>query len=252
HELRAGIGKLFINAQRRHDGVAIHYSQASIQVHWLLENLKFARTWMLKSGGDTDSLCVAVRNSWTKLIEDLALQYNFVGKNQIEAGSLNTGEYKVFIMPESVAVSAEEAAQIRAFVESGGTLIADCRAADLNDRGRDLRKGQLDDVFGIGHGPAGRAAKTIQGTGDEGSLRLAGKDLRGVTAGDATVITTTGKELARSGDVPLVIVNQFGSGRAIFLNLEIADYAYLRLKGSDSSLPELMDAIFDLAQVKPQ
>jgi hypothetical protein len=47
-----------------------------------------------------------------------------------------------------------------------------------------------------------------------------------------------------------MIVNQFGSGRAIFLNLEIADYAYLRLKSnSDSSLPEIMEGIFDLIEV---
>ncbi len=52
HELRGGIGKLIINSQRKHDGIAIHYSQPSIQIHWLLENLKHAREWMLKSGGD--------------------------------------------------------------------------------------------------------------------------------------------------------------------------------------------------------
>jgi hypothetical protein len=50
-----------------------------------------------------------------------------------------------------------------------------------------------------------------------------------------------------------VIVNQFGAGRAIFLNMEIADYAYLRLKpGSNSSLPEIVEAIMADAQVKPK
>ncbi len=253
HELRAGIGKLFINVERKHDGIAIHYSQPSIQVHWLLDNLKHAREWMIQSGGTSDSLCIAVRNSWTKLIEDLALQYNFVGRKTLESGGLNSGEYKVFIMPESVAVSTEEAEQIRAFVDGGGTLIADCRAADLNARGRDLGRGQLDDVFGISHGPARKTANSIQGTGDDGELRFAGRQLREVRVGDATVVTAAGKALARCGDVPLVIVNQFGSGRAIFLNLEVADYAYLRLKpGSDSSLPEIVENVLASAQVKPR
>ena len=253
HELRAGIGKLMINSQRKHDGIALHYSQPSIQIHWLLDNVKHAREWMIKSGGDSDSVCVAVRNSWTKLIEDLALQYNFVGRKQLEGGTLASGEYKVFIMPESIAVSPEEAAQIRAFVQAGGTVIADCRAADLNAHGRDLGKGQLDDVFGIAHGPAQTAARTIQGVGNDGALHLEGKQLREIRAGDTTVITAGGKALARSGDVPLVIVNQFGAGRAIFLNLEIADYAYLRLKpGSDSSLPEIVEGILESAQVKPR
>jgi len=66
-------------------------------------------------------------------------------------------------------------------------------------------------------------------------------------------VTTGGKPLARSGEVPLVIVNQFGSGRAVFLNLEIADYGYLRLKpGSNSSLPGLIEDILASANIKPQ
>ncbi|MES2222633.1 MAG: hypothetical protein V4587_16910, partial [Acidobacteriota bacterium] len=277
HELRAGIGKLMINSTRKHDGIAIHYSQSSIQAHWLLDNLKYAREWMLKSGGDSDSVCVAVRNSWTKLVEDVALQYNFVGKDRIAAGGLSSGEYKVFIMPQSVAVSVEEVEQIRAFVQGGGTLIADCRAADLDGHGRDIGGakiagyfpangnadldgkgpdyggGQLDDVFGIAHGPARSFGKSVTGTGSEGALQLDGKQLRGLQPADASVVLVTGKALAKSGDVPLVIVNTFGSGRAIFLNMEIADYAFLRLKGNSvSSLPELMESVFELADVKPQ
>jgi len=275
-ELRAGIGKLMINVQRKHDGIAVHYSQSSIQIHWLLDNLKHAREWMLNSGGDSDSLCVAVRNSWTKLIEDLALQYNFVGKERIEAGDLASGEYKVFIMPQSVAVSQREVEQIRAFVASGGTLVADCRAADLDGHGRDIGGakvagyfpangnadldghgdfggGQLDDVFGITHGPARSMTKTVQGTGNAGVLQLEGKQLHELQPGDATVIAVSGKALAHSGEVPLVIVNQYGSGRAIFLNLEVADYAYLRLKAdSNTSFPELMESVFELAGIKPQ
>ncbi|MGH9616062.1 MAG: beta-galactosidase trimerization domain-containing protein [Acidobacteriaceae bacterium] len=276
HELRAGIGKLTINSKRKHDGIAIHYSQPSIQVHWLLDNLKHAREWMLKSGGDSDSVGVAVRNSWTKLIEDLALQYNFVGSQRIEAGDLNSGEYKVFVMPQSIAVSPAEAAQIRAFVQAGGTLIADCRAAELDGHGRDIwgekvagyfpangnadlhvhgdfGGGQLDDVFGIAHGPAQTAAKPVQGTGNDGALQLEGKSLNELQPADVTVVAVAGKALAHSGDVPLVIVNQYGAGRAIFLNLQVADYAYLRLKAdSNTSLPELMESVFELAGIKPQ
>ena len=96
-------------------------------------------------------------------------------------------------------------------------------------------------------------AKTVTGTGNEGALQLEGKQLTALQPGDATVVEVTGKALAHCGEVPLVIVNKFGSGRAIFLNLEIADYAYLRLKGNSvSSLPELMESVFALADVKPQ
>src|SRR5207302_10409141 len=66
---------LIINSRRLHDGIAIQYSQPSMQVHWLLDNLQHAREWMLHSGGDRGSHFTGVRNGWTKLIEDLGLQY---------------------------------------------------------------------------------------------------------------------------------------------------------------------------------
>jgi len=253
HELRGGLGKLIINSRRLQDGIAIHYSQPSIQIHWLLENLKNARDWMFKGGNRSDSLCSAVRNSWTKLLEDLGVQYNFVGSGQIEAGGLTSGEYKLLIMPQSIAVGPEEAAQIRAFVEGGGTVIADYRAANLDGHGRDHRTGLLDEVFGISRGPERNVAQTVQGIGSDGSLQLKGRQLRGVRPGDATVIATSGKALAQSGDVPLVIVNEIGSGRAIFLNMETADYGYLRLQpDAQCSLPEIMEGVFGVARIEPQ
>ena len=93
----------------------------------------------------------------------------------------------------------------------------------------------------------------MAGTGNEGALQLEGKQLRGFKTADATVIEVTGKALAHSGGVPLVIVNKFKSGQAIVLNLEVADYAYLRLKGNYlSSLPDLMESVFALADVMPE
>lgn len=253
HELRAGIGKLFINSKRLQDGIAIHYSQPSIQAHWLLDNVKNAREWMLNSVGEYDDFCIAVRNSWTKLIEDLGLQYNFVGSEGIKNGGLSTGEYKVFVMPESIAVSPEEAVQIRAFVQGGGTLIADWRAAELNGLGQDPGKGQLDDVFGIAHGPTRNVSTTVMGTGNDGTIHLSGKDLHEIRVGDPTVTLAGGKALAKSGDVPMVIVHSFGAGRAIFLNMEIADYAYLRLReDSNSSLPDVVEEVLDSGGVKPR
>jgi hypothetical protein len=165
---------------------------------------------------------------------------------------LNTGQYKVFILPQSIAMSAKEAEQIRTFVQNGGTLLADLRIAEVNEHGRDTGHGQLDDLFGIAHGPAQTFANSVQGVGSDGELNLEGKTFREIRPGDATVVTTSGKALARSGNVPMVIVNQVGSGRAIFLNMEIADYAYLRLQpNSNSSLPDLVDDILEWVEIKP-
>jgi len=249
NELRRGIGKLFVNAQRTHDGIAIHYSPPSDQIHWLLDNLKHARQWMLHNGSDRGSHAIAVRNSWTKLIEDLGFQYEFASPQGIKAGKLNSGSYRVFIMPQSIAVSAEEAAEIREFVRAGGLVVADSRAAEMNEHGRNLGGGALDDLFGISRAEGQAAGHGVRGVADEGSLHLEGTSLQ-LRVGDETITAANGKALAQTGGVPLVIVSRFGRGRAIFLNVEVGDYCYERLQAnSRSSLPDLVEGILGLAEV---
>jgi hypothetical protein len=250
-ELHQGVAKLIINSRRLHNGIAIHFSQPSMQVHWLLDNVSNARRWMSHSGEDRHSHFTGLRNSWTKLIEDLGLQYEFVGAKQIEQGKLQRGEYRALIMPQSLGVSAREVEQIRQFVHEGGLLIADYRTASMNEHGRDLGRGQLDDVFGIARAKTQPKGQGAAGVASEQSLKLEGKQLS-VMIGDETVVASTGKPLAQSGSVPLVIVNHFGRGRSVFLNLEIANYAYERLQAnSGTSLPELMEGVLGLAQIEP-
>jgi len=251
-ELHKGIAKLIINSRRLHDGIAIHYSQPSMQVHWLLDNVQYARKWMLHSGGDRGSHFTGVRNGWTKLIEDLGLQYEFVGARQIEEGKLTRNEYRVLILPQSLAVSAREVEQIRQFVQAGGVLIADYRAATMNEHGRDLGRGQLDSIFGIKHAEGQVKEHVVIGIENYGALRLQGRKLD-LIVGDESISTTTGKPLARGGQVPLIVVNEFGQGKAVFLNVELASYPYHRLTPSSrTSLPEIMEQIFGLAGIEPQ
>ena len=252
HEFQSGLVTQLVNSHRTHDGIAIHYSQPSIQAHWLLENSKKYRDWMVDTvGGYIDSRFVAVRNSWTKLIEDLQLQYNFVSSSQIASGELNSGEYRVLIMPESIAVSTAEAAAIREFVQGGGVVVADCRAAHLNDRCRDLGGRQLDDVFGIAQGAAKTVGAAATGVASEGSLDLGGKDLGKMEPVESTLKTTTGKALAKSGDVPMCVVNRLGSGHAVYLNADLSGYAFDRLNPkASSSIPDLLEGILKLAGVR--
>ena len=251
-ELHKGIAKLIINSCRLHDGIALHYSQPSMQVHWLLDNAPYARKWMLRSGGDRGSHFTGVRNGWTKLIEDLGLQYEFVGARQIEEGKLNRGEYRALILPQSLAVSSREVEQIQQFVRAGGVLIADYRAATMDEHGRDLGSGQLDAVFGVSHVKGQVRGSAVTGIENYGALRLQGRKLD-LTVGDESLGTTTGKPLARSGQVPLIIVNNVGQGKAVFLNVELASYPYDRLTpSSPTSVPEIMEQVFGLARIEPQ
>jgi len=251
-ELHKGIAKLIINSRRLHDGIALHYSQPSMQVHWLLDNVPHARKWMLHSGGDRGSHFTGVRNGWTKLIEDLGLQYEFVGARQIEEGKLTRNEYRALILPQSLAVSAREVEQIRQFVQAGGVLIADYRAASMNEHGRDLGHGQLDDMFGITHAKGQVKGPAVTGIANYASLRLQDRKLD-LTIGDESISTTTGKPLAKSAQVALIVVNDFGQGKAVFLNVELASYPYHRLApSSTTSLPEIIEQVFGVARIEPQ
>jgi len=251
-ELHRGVAKLIINSRRLHDGIAIHYSQPSMQVHWLLDNVENARRWMLHSGGDRHSHFTGVRNAWTKLIEDLGLQYDFVGGRQIEAGKLTLDEYRALVLPQSLAASAREVEQIRQFVRSGGLVVADYRTATMDEHGCDLGRGQLDEVFGITHVKGQTKGSAVSGVEDYESVRLRGKKLD-LMIGDETLAVAAGKPLAQSGRVPLIVVNDFGQGKAVFLNVEVARYPYDRLVASSTtSLLEVLDQVFGLARIERQ
>ena len=222
-----------------------------MQVHWLLDNVGNARKWPVHSGGDHDSHFIAVRNGWTKVIEDLGLQYEFVGRGQVEQGKLNNGEYRVLILPQSVAVSALEVEQMREFVSAGGVLVADYRVATMNEHGRDLGTGQLDDVFGIAHTKGQAKGAGANGIEDLDSVHLKGEKLN-LLVGDETLRTTSGRALAQSGQVPLMVVNDYGNGKAVFMNVETGHYPYDRLQPNPAtSLPSVVEQIFGLAHIEP-
>ena len=252
-ELRNGLGMLVMQSQRTQAGIAIHYSHPSVQAHWLLENVKKARQWMVDTvEAYITSRFIAVRNSWTKLIEDLQVQYDFVSATQVAAGELNSGKFRIFILPESIAISEAEAEQIRAFVRGGGIVVADCRTALLNEHCRHLDRGQLDELFGIAEGSAKTGGVVIKGGANESTLQLAGKDFGRVAVGSTALITTTGKALAQSGDIPVVVSNHVGEGQAIYLNMDMSDYAFERLNPHASpALPELLEGILGLARITP-
>jgi hypothetical protein len=120
----------------------------------------------------------------------------------------------------------------------------------MDEHGRDLGRGQLDDVFGITHIKGQAKGPAVTGLENYDSLRLQGRKLN-LTIGDETLSTTTGKPLAQSGRVPLMVVNDFGQGKAVFLNVEVASYPYDRLvPNSPTGLREVMDQVFGLARIE--
>jgi len=252
-EIRSGIAKLIIHAQRQNDGIAIHYSHPSVQVHWMIENLKKRKRWPVDEVKYDRSHFNGVRNSTTKIIEDLNLQYEFLGSRQIVDGALDAGKFKVLFLPQSIAMSSDEAGRVREFVESGGTVIADCRCATMNERGRDLGQGQLDDLFGISReGKRRTPAGTVRGVADFDNIHLKGKPL-GLAAADSAIRARGATALAQQEDVPAALVRKVGKGLAIYLNLDLFPYQHWRVRpGPEAALRELLGEILAAAGVEPR
>lgn len=252
-EVRAGIGKLIINARRKHDGIAIHYSHPSVQVHWMIENLKVGKRWPVEEVGDSNLRFNGVRNSVTKVIEDLNLQYEFLGSRQLVGGALGSGEFKLLVLPQSIAMSADEAARVRQFVETGGMVIADCRLATMNEHGRDLGRGQLDELFGIARAAAQLPATgPMRGIADFRGVQLKGKSWN-LKTGETNLELRGGTALAQQGNVPAVIVREVGKGLAVYLNLELFPYQHWRVRpGPEAPVRELMGALLAQAGIQPR
>jgi hypothetical protein len=148
NEIRGGIGALLINSRRLADPIAIHYSQASFRTDWMLRNQPKGDAWAGRTSSSErmDSDFLRLRESYCRLVEDLGLQYRFVSYSQLEDGALARGGYRVLILPDSLALSAAEAAAIRDFLLGGGTVIASGEPGAFDEHSRKLAAPQLADV----------------------------------------------------------------------------------------------------------
>ncbi len=218
-ELKAAAPQIF-SFRRLDDRIAIHYSQSTLRAHWLFDSREDKDTWprRFSSYEAVWSRIARVRDSFMRVIEDLGLQYNFVSYQQIKNDELTNGGYKVLILPESTAMSDLECQKITAFVNAGGTVIADNMIATMDEHGRRLSSGGLDSLFGIQRQNLGWRSVPAGGTFDT--------DMFGFEP-DITVIS--GDAQTTDSGVPVVIRNQVGQGRAVYLNLDLHNYGKFRL-----------------------
>ena len=189
----------------RDETIAFHHSRASELASKCFKNLGTALT---TAEGVIACLYSLDRDS------------RYVSARQMAAGELQRS--RVLFLPASNAVSETEAAAIEQFVRDGGTVVALLPPAVLSEFGNRLPAGRLDEVFGAGC--AGKTAPMpvrdlVMDTQLDGrSLRL--ESPRVVV--ESALEAHGAQVLARSGDTPLLLVNEYGKGRALLLNLDIS------------------------------
>jgi hypothetical protein len=219
NEMKAVAPQIF-SLSRLDDRIAIHYSQASLRAHWLFDSREDKDSWprRFSSYEAVWSRIARVRDSFMRVIEDLGLQYSFVSYDQIENDGLASGGYRVLILPESTAMSDLECRKIEAFVNAGGTVIADNMIATMDEHGRRRASGRLDALFGIHRQELGWLSAPAGGTFNT--------DMFGF---EPDISVVSGDSQQTDTGVPVVIRNQVGDGHTVYLNLDMHDYGKYRL-----------------------
>ena len=260
NEIERGIGKAIMSANREHDGIAIHYSMASAHGAWIQDgkitkDLGYS-TWTSKEF----KTFMNNREGWNMLLEHLGLQYDYVSSEQIENGILRSGEYKVLILPYSIALSRKEVEEIKAFVKNGGILIADAKIGLMDEHCKYLKKmnwipieGALDEVFGI--------RRTNQTAREAGYIDIIRKNYENFSSPieglpifpvEPNIEPVSGIALAKGKEVPAIIVNRYGRGIAVYLNLWMSNYVELGSRLAKRKILVLMNALFKWLGVEPK
>ncbi len=107
-ELQSPLAQLFLRAEREVDPIAIHYSQPSIQVNWLLESTVDGSTWLRRfsSYEATHNRMAQRRQAWVKALQDFGYTPQFISSEQLKRGDFQ--KLEVIIYQDSLAMSEGE------------------------------------------------------------------------------------------------------------------------------------------------
>ena len=195
-------------------------SQASVRVWWMLDSAADGLTWVrrLASYEQTHSTSQAARLGWIRLLQDLGLQPHFVAEAQLPERLLQQRP-RCLVLPATIALSDRAAQAILAYVQSGGTVLADHSAALYDDSLQRRHTGALDSLFGIttrSFAWDDLLVREGRSTAREPGLPLAERRLQGRLG-----------ERRRDGDAFLELAQ--GRGRGVYLNAPVAMYGPWRL-----------------------
>jgi hypothetical protein len=220
-EIRSGPGRLLVHARRDNSGIAVWYSQADMFAAKLVSKLTPSAPFAGEGSFWND------HKGLLRAIEDLGHQYQYVAADDVEARGIEAlAGYRVLCLPFATCLSDRQVETIRAFVEGGGTLIADGRAAILTGDGATRPARPLDDLFGV-QSPAGLEAFTQPPQAV--SLPWAAEPV-GTSLLEPPIEPTTGEAQDAVDGKPVWVTNEVGKGRAVLLNVPLSALASLRGK----------------------
>lgn len=124
-EMHAPLARLLLRAERLRDPIAVHYSQASIQLAWLFESAADGATWprRFSSYEASHSGHAALRAELWRRLQEAGWSPQFVSYSETEQDALLKRGFTACLLPDSVALSDEEVTALRRFASSGRLLL---------------------------------------------------------------------------------------------------------------------------------
>ncbi|MBM4081364.1 MAG: hypothetical protein FJ278_16800, partial [Planctomycetes bacterium] len=178
---------------------------------------------------------------------EIGRDFRYLTSGMLQREALSNAEFRVLLLPMTQALSPDEAAAVRRFAENGGTVIADVRPGMFDAHCKPVTPGLLDDLFGVRRTGRGKAVEspiklklTLQGR----ALDVAFEKARL----DAHVEAAAGQALASANNVPAMIVNTVGKGRAILLNFQMAIGA--PEDATATAARKLLQFLYDVAEAR--
>ena len=144
--LRGPLGDTLLAAQRQHDPIAILYSPESFRIHWLLDRAATSGDWATR-GADAEYRANPQSDAIAAFLHHLGargLNPTILSSSRIRAGDLQKGGFRILILPETLALSAAEAAAINHFAAGGGLVIASTPPGGFDEHGRRRVRPALD------------------------------------------------------------------------------------------------------------
>ena len=231
------IGPMMQGAEWLHDGVALYYSHASIQLGWILDAEAHGRTWVNRDGDHRLGSSHHVRRAWENMLRDSGLQYNFLSYIDVIASGIPP-EYRVLVLPACLCLSDAESRAITSFCRQGGTVIADYLPGvwDQHGRGR-ASGGALDGLFGVRHDSMITKADVFGGNlwcETDQDANYGWKTYRELlTNANASIKDASGFDKAVRS-MPTQHVNRIGNGMAVLMNLSPQWYNAYRVAGFEA------------------
>ena len=251
-EIQGPAGQFIVNPDSylETDPIALYYSQPSVRVSWAMDSATNGAAWPKRSASiDDGNLSSArLRSSWCTLLEDLGYQYEFISYLDVQERRVDLARrFKVIILPQTICLSDGEVQALRAFVASGGMLIADALCGLMTETGRGRTQGALDDLFGVFRD---ESRGYLDGTGITeldseyfakpfpqrlrayaGALRY-----RSMVVFERSTRATPEASAEAAGTAHVLIRKKTGPGQSLYLNLTPLAYEHFAVRSGETGL----------------